>query len=262
MVSGTNHQLSEEKGMDNFSNASTRGRSPLGTPALSGGQSASTSWSVGSPSSRSELAATDTPASDRTFVRRHKHLDVNGDEAGLPHGSDSPLTSNLYLVLEGLHSSQGGAWTHPCGAALAPGRLDLSYGTSDHERSATGNRPDEETIDQLIETGNGEQIFQIAIQEQGLVSQVTTTLAEIQERGDAIFYDMSVFVGAQGDILDNIDSQVSGAADDIQSGTAALLDAKKPQKNSRKWIIMAIIFLFVVVIVILVAVLRPWSSGS
>ncbi|KAK8943154.1 Syntaxin-132 [Platanthera zijinensis] len=140
--------------------------------------------------------------------------------------------------------------------------------------TVTGNRPDEETIDQLIETGNGEQIFQVAIQEQGLVSQVTTALAEIQERGNAvrdlerklvelqqIFYDMAVFVDAQGDILDNIDSQVSGAADDIQSGTAALLDAKKPQKNSRKWIIMAIIFLFVVVIVIVVAVLRPWSSG-
>ncbi|KAK8948147.1 Transcription factor-like protein DPB [Platanthera guangdongensis] len=89
MVSGTNHQLPEEKGTDNFSNASTRGRSPLGTPALSGGQSASTSWSAGSPSSRSEQAATDTPASDRTFVRRHKHLDVNGDEAGSPHGSVS-----------------------------------------------------------------------------------------------------------------------------------------------------------------------------
>lgn len=141
--------------------------------------------------------------------------------------------------------------------------------------TVTGNRPDEETIEQLIETGNGEHIFQIAIQEQGLGLQLTAALAEIQERGDAvrdlerklvelqqIFYDMAVFVDAQGGILDNIESQVSGAAVDIQSGTAALLNAKKQQKSSRKWIIMAIIFLLIIVAVIIVVVLRPWSSGS
>ncbi|PKA66062.1 Putative syntaxin-131 [Apostasia shenzhenica] len=51
--------------------------------------------------------------------------------------------------------------------------------------TVTGNRPDEETIDQLIETGNSEQIFQKAIQEQGR-GQVVDTLAEIQERHDAV----------------------------------------------------------------------------
>ncbi|KAM1795236.1 hypothetical protein ACFX11_035610 [Malus domestica] len=44
-----------------------------------------------------------------------------------------------------------------------------------------GARADEETIERLIETGDGEQIFQKAIQEQ-----IMDTLVEIQERHDAV----------------------------------------------------------------------------
>ncbi|KAK6126586.1 hypothetical protein DH2020_039661 [Rehmannia glutinosa] len=86
-----------------------------------------------------------------------------------------------------------------------------------------------QTIDQLIETGDSEQIFQNAIREQGR-GQVMDTLAEIQERHDAvrdlekklldlqqIFLDMAVLVDAQGDMLDNIESQVSSAVDHVQS---------------------------------------------
>ncbi|WMV09216.1 hypothetical protein MTR67_002601, partial [Solanum verrucosum] len=86
--------------------------------------------------------------------------------------------------------------------------------------TVTGNRADEETIDRLIETGDSEQIFQKAIREQGR-GQIMDTLAEIQERHDAvrelerkllelqqIFLDMAVLVDAQGDMLDNIESQV------------------------------------------------------
>ncbi|CAN6438902.1 unnamed protein product [Victoria cruziana] len=51
--------------------------------------------------------------------------------------------------------------------------------------TVTGTRADEETIDNLIETGNGEQIFQKAIQEHGR-GQIMDTLAEIQERHDAV----------------------------------------------------------------------------
>ena len=81
--------------------------------------------------------------------------------------------------------------------------------------TVTGERADEDTIDELIETGNSEQIFQKAIQEQGR-GQVMDTLAEIQERHDAvrdlekklldlqqIFLDMAVLVDAQGEMLDN-----------------------------------------------------------
>ncbi|KAK8963789.1 Syntaxin-132 [Platanthera guangdongensis] len=140
--------------------------------------------------------------------------------------------------------------------------------------TVTGNRPDEETIDRLIETGSSEQIFQKAIQEQGR-GQIVETLAEIQERHDAvrdlerkllelqqIFFDMAVLVEAQGDLLDNIESQVSSAVDHVQSGSTALQTAKKLQRNSRKWMCIAIIILLIIVVVIVVAVVKPWSKNS
>ncbi|CAL9106323.1 unnamed protein product [Musa textilis] len=140
--------------------------------------------------------------------------------------------------------------------------------------TVTGNRADEETIDRLIETGNSEQIFQKAIQEQGR-GQVMDTLAEIHERHNTvkdlerkllelqqIFVDMAVLVDAQGEILDNIESQVLGAVDHVQSGTVALQKAKKLQKNSRKWMCIAIIILLLIVIIIVIAVIKPWSKGG
>lgn len=51
--------------------------------------------------------------------------------------------------------------------------------------TVTGTRADEETIDRLIETGDSEQIFQKAIQEQGR-GQIVDTVAEIHERHDAV----------------------------------------------------------------------------
>lgn len=138
--------------------------------------------------------------------------------------------------------------------------------------TVTGNRADEETIDNLIETGKSEQIFKDAIQGRG---QVMDTLAEIQERHDTvrelerkllelqqIFMDMAVLVEAQGDMLDNIESHVSNAIDHVQSGTVALQKAKKLQKNSRKWMCIAIIILLLIVVVIVVAVIQPWKSSS
>ncbi|KAL8506748.1 hypothetical protein ACS0TY_017591 [Phlomoides rotata] len=139
--------------------------------------------------------------------------------------------------------------------------------------TVTGTRPDEETINHLIETGNSEQIFQKAMQEAGH-GQVLNTLEEIQERHDAvreiekklldlhqIYLDMAVLVEAQGDILDNIESQVSNAVDHVQSGTASLQIAKKLQKNSRKCMCIAIIILLIIVAITVLGVLRPWKNG-
>lgn len=138
--------------------------------------------------------------------------------------------------------------------------------------TVTGERADEETIDRLIETGNSEQIFQKAVQEQGR-GQVIDTLAEIQERHDAvrdlekklldlqqIFLDMAVLVDAQGEMLDNIETQVSSAVDHVQSGNTALQKAKKLQKNSRKWMCIAIIILLVIIMIIVVSVIKPWQT--
>ncbi|GFY97476.1 syntaxin of plants 132 [Actinidia rufa] len=139
--------------------------------------------------------------------------------------------------------------------------------------AVTGTRPDEETIDHLIETGNSEQIFQRAMQEMGR-GQVMNTLEEIQERHDAvkelekklldlhqIYLDMAVLVEAQGDILDNIESQVSNAVDHVQSGTTALQNAKKLQRNSRKWMCIAMIILLIIVAVVILGVLKPWKNS-
>ncbi|KAL9247071.1 hypothetical protein vseg_020541 [Gypsophila vaccaria] len=140
--------------------------------------------------------------------------------------------------------------------------------------TVTGQRANEETIDQLIETGNSEQIFQRAIQEQGR-GQVMDTLAEIQERHDAvrdverkllelqqIFLDMAVLVDAQGDVLDNIESQVQNAVDHVTTGNTALQRAKSLQKNSRKWMCFAILILLIIVAVIVVGVLKPWQNKN
>ncbi|CAI9097508.1 OLC1v1033954C1 [Oldenlandia corymbosa var. corymbosa] len=140
--------------------------------------------------------------------------------------------------------------------------------------TVTGTRADEETIDKMIETGDSEQIFQKAIREQGR-GQIMDTLAEIQERHDAvrdlekklndlqqIFLDMAVLVDAQGDMLDNIETQVSNAVDHVQSGNVALQKAKSLQKNSRKWMCFAILILLIIVAIIVVGVLKPWSNKN
>lgn len=140
--------------------------------------------------------------------------------------------------------------------------------------TVTGTRADEETVERLIETGDSEQIFQKAIQEQGR-GQIMATVAEIHERHDAvreverklldlqqIFMDMAVLVDAQGDMLDNIEVQVSSAVDHVQQGNTALQKAKKLQKNSRKWMCIAIIILLIIVAIIVVAVIKPWNSNK
>lgn len=73
----------------------------------------------------------------------------------------------------------------------------------------------------MIDAGEGETVFQKAILEQGR-GYVLDTLAEIRERRDAvvglerslmelhqIFLDMAVLVEAQGQMIDNIEAQVS-----------------------------------------------------
>lgn len=137
--------------------------------------------------------------------------------------------------------------------------------------TVTGERADEETVDRLIETGDSEQIFQRAIQEQGR-GRVLDTLQEIQERHDTvkeiekkllelqqIFLDMSVLIEAQGEILDNIESHVTGAAEHVQTGTNLLRKAKILQKSTRKWTCVAIIILLIIILVVVLS-LKPWAK--
>ncbi|KMZ67539.1 putative Syntaxin [Zostera marina] len=140
--------------------------------------------------------------------------------------------------------------------------------------TVTGNHIDEETIEQLIKSGQSEQIFQNAIEKQGR-GQMLDTLTEIQERHDTareieskllelrqVFLDMSVLVETQGDMLDNIESQVVKATDYVQSGTVALQKSKSIQKSTRKWTCIAIIILLVIIIIVVIAVLKPWKKSD
>lgn len=55
--------------------------------------------------------------------------------------------------------------------------------------------------------------------------------------------------------------QVTNAVDHVQRGNSALQNAKKLQKNSRKWMCIAIIILLLIVAIVVVGVLKPWKSG-
>lgn len=153
-------------------------------------------------------------------------------------------------------------------------RIDNEYREVVERRviTVTGTRPDEETINNLIETGNGEQIFQNASQGMGR-GQILSTVEEIQERHDAvkeierklldlhqIYLDMAVLVEAQGDLIDNIETQVRCAVDHVNMGTDALQTAKSLQKKSRKCMMIAIILLLIIAAIIVLSVIKPWKK--
>lgn len=87
------------------------------------------------------------------------------------------------------------------------------------------------------------------------VKEIETKLLELQQ----IFLDLSVLVEAQGEILNNIEVQVTGAVEHVQTGTNLLQKARVLQKNTRKWTCIAIIILLIIVLVIVLS-LKPWAK--
>ncbi|CDY34656.1 hypothetical protein HID58_083639 [Brassica napus] len=131
----------------------------------------------------------------------------------------------------------------------------------------TGEQADEQTVDNLIASGESENFLQKAIQEQGR-GQIMDTISEIQERHDAVkeieknllelhqvFLDMAALVEAQGQQLNNIESHVAKASSFVRRGTDQLQDAREYQKSSRKWTCYAIILFIVVFILLLIPAL-------
>jgi syntaxin 1B/2/3 len=127
----------------------------------------------------------------------------------------------------------------------------------------TGEKADEETIDNLISSGESENFMQKAIQEQGR-GQIMDTISEIQERHDSVkeieknlielhqvFLDMAALVESQGQHLNNIESHVAHASSFVRRGTEQLVEAREQQKNSRKWTCYAILLGIVLIIVLL-----------
>lgn len=133
--------------------------------------------------------------------------------------------------------------------------------------TVTGQRPDEETLESIIATGESETYLQEAIQVQGR-GQITETIREIHDRHDAvkdiqknllelhqIFMDMAVLVEAHREQLNNIEQQVNKASSFVQRGTGQLEIAKRHQRNKRKWMCICVILLIILILIILLPIL-------
>lgn len=140
--------------------------------------------------------------------------------------------------------------------------------------TVTGENPDERILDRLISTGESETFLQKAIQEQGR-GRVLDTINEIQERHDAVkdieknlqelhqvFMDMAVLVEAQGEQLDDIESQVTRANSYVRGGTERLQKARVLQKSTRKWTCYAIIILLVIILFVVLFTVKPWQNNG
>ncbi|KAK4486906.1 hypothetical protein RD792_006215 [Penstemon davidsonii] len=135
--------------------------------------------------------------------------------------------------------------------------------------TVTGEKANDELIDNLISSGESESFLQKAIQEQGR-GQIMDTISEIQERHDAvkeieknllelhqIFLDMAALVEAQGQQLNNIESHVAHASSFVRRGTEQLQEAREYQKSSRKCTCIAI---GLIILAIILFTFPLWSQ--
>lgn len=156
------------------------------------------------------------------------------------------------------------------------GRVTADYREVVERRyyTVTGQKPDEGTVDALVESGDGEQLLAQAIRDQGR-GQVIGVIAEMQERHGAaveierslmelhqVFLDMSVMVAAQGEQIDNIQNHVERAGSFIGRGTEELIVARKHQRNTRKWTCYGIILLLVIILIIVVPIVVTNSKKN
>ena len=141
--------------------------------------------------------------------------------------------------------------------------LFFGWNGGDRYFTVTGQKANEETIENLISSGESESFLQKAIQEQGR-GQIMDTISEIQERHDAvkeieknlielhqIFLDMAALVEAQGHQLNDIESHVAHANSFVRRGTEQLQEAREYQKSSRKWTCYAILLGAILIIILL-----------
>ncbi|XP_027165064.1 syntaxin-related protein KNOLLE [Coffea eugenioides] len=142
--------------------------------------------------------------------------------------------------------------------------------------TVTGEYPDEEVIEKIISSGNGqggEEFMSRAIQEHGS-GMVLETVVEIQDRYDAakeieksllelhqIFLDMAVMVEAQGEQLDDIQHHVMNAAQYVSDGTKNLKTAKDYQRSSRKCMCIGIILLLVIILLVIIPIATSFSKS-
>ncbi|KAH0748885.1 hypothetical protein KY290_028117 [Solanum tuberosum] len=142
--------------------------------------------------------------------------------------------------------------------------------------TVTGEHPDEEVIDKIISSGNGqggEEFLSRAIQEHGR-GKVLETVVEIQDRHDAakeiersllelhqIFLDMAVMVEAQGEKMDDIEHHVVNAAHYVNDGAKNLKTAKKYQKSSRKCMFIGVVILLILILLVIIPIATSFTKS-
>ncbi|KAI8562886.1 hypothetical protein RHMOL_Rhmol03G0070200 [Rhododendron molle] len=154
------------------------------------------------------------------------------------------------------------------------GRIGSEYKETVRRRyyTVTGESADESVVDRLISTGESETFLAKAIQEQGR-GKVMDTIMEIQERHQGVkeieknlkelnqvFLDMAVLVEAQGEQIDDIESQVNRASSFVRTGAQQLEVARKHQKNTRKWSVIAIVILLLIILFVVLFTVKPWNN--
>ncbi|KAG0556387.1 hypothetical protein M758_11G048400 [Ceratodon purpureus] len=131
--------------------------------------------------------------------------------------------------------------------------------------TVTGKQADEETVENMIRTGESETFLQQAIREQGR-GHLIETIREVQERHDgvkaierhlmelhSIFMDISVLVDAQGHMINDIEANVIRATSYTERGTKHLASARRYQLSKRKWTCISILLLIVLILVLIIA---------
>jgi len=126
-----------------------------------------------------------------------------------------------------------------------------------------------EEIEEAIESGDSSKVFANQILDSHLHQQAKNALAYIEARHADIkrieasiqqlhqlFVDMAVLVEAQGEMLNQIEYNVSQSVAYTASGVKELQGAVKLQKKSRKKMYIIIIILVIIVIVVLAPLLK------
>lgn len=134
--------------------------------------------------------------------------------------------------------------------------------------TVTGERPDDDALEELIDTGESESVFQRAILEQGR-GQVMDTVAEIHERREAVqeieqgllalhqmFTDLATLVDQQGETIDSIELHVEKASDFTAEASQQLTVARKYQLSTQRYRLICLVLLVGIGAAIALVVLR------
>lgn len=71
---------------------------------------------------------------------------------------------------------------------------------------------------------------------------------------------MAVLVEAQGEQIDDIESQVNRASSFVRTGAQQLQVARKYQMSTRKWSVIAIVILLLIILFVVLFTVKPWKK--